>query len=262
MIIGIYDSGLGGLSVWRELRSLVNAKLIYFGDTAHMPYGEKTLTQLQAYFWDIFHFFERKKAQAVVMACNTSSAVVLPRVKGIAPLPVIGIIDAALRAILPVSLGRVGLLATTVTVESGVYQRRLHQLRPDWEITAQSAPALVPLVEDGKVAGAEVRSALSLYLTPLLAKKVDTLLLGCTHYPFLKQGITQIVGKDLKIVDPAQALALEVRDELKIHDFSYSRSVSEFWVSAEPVKFQKTAEKLLGEEITQVKMHQLPGVKA
>ncbi len=261
MIIGIYDSGLGGLSVWRKLRGVVNAKLIYFGDTAHMPYGEKSPAQLQSYFWQIYRFFEKKQVQAVVMACNTSSAVVLPAVQDQAPLPVIGIIEAGLRATLPAARGRVGLLATTATVKSGVYQQRLKKLRPDWSITAVSAAKLVPLVEEGLIEGQEVEEALALYLAPLLAAGIDTLLLGCTHYPFLSKAIARLAG-NVKIVDPALALALEVKERFCSFNSLQAAGSSEFWVSAEPAKFQSTAEKLLGGEIPPVKLHRMPGVKA
>ena len=261
MIIGIYDSGLGGLTVWREIRQLRAAKLIYFGDTLHMPYGEKTPGQLQDYFWKITEFFQSKGTQAVVVACNTSSALVLPEVKTAAPLPVFGVIDAALEAILPVSRGRVGLLATKVTVESGVYQQALQKRKPSWRVFAQSAPRLVPLIEAGKISGPEVEAALREYLEPLLAQEIDTLFLGCTHYPFLKELIEKISGPGLKIVNPAKSLALEVSNWLQKTGAGPKpqEAGTEFWVSADPQNFRKVARDLLREDIPQVGFYQFPG---
>ena len=153
MVIGIYDSGLGGLSIWRELRQYTKARLLYFGDTCHVPYGEKTPEELEGYFWDIVGFFVKQGCQGVVVACNTSSALVLPRVRNRLAvdlkIPVLGIIESAVTAALAVTAGRVGILATRGTVESGAYQEAFRNT-PVTEIFVKSAPRLVPLVEQGQ----------------------------------------------------------------------------------------------------------------
>ena len=170
MVIGIYDSGLGGLSVWRELQRVINRPLVYFGDTAHVPYGEKTPAQLMSYFQASLAFLESKGCQGIVVACNTTSAVVLPRVMNNLRLPVVGMIESAVGAVSKVSKGRVGVLATRATTESGVYQEALAQALPYSEVFVQDAPKLVPLVEKGNVGGKLAKEVVLEYLEPLLAK--------------------------------------------------------------------------------------------
>lgn len=260
MIIGVYDSGLGGLSVWRELRQL-DVEIVYFGDTAHVPYGEKTPAQLQGFFWEILRFLQGKGCEAVVMACNTASAIVLPAVKSGAPIPLFGIIEAGVQGCLKVGKGRLGLLATRATVESGVYQRAFGKERPQWLVFGQSAPQLASLVEQGKATEQATKALVAEYLAPLLAQDVDTLLLGCTHYPFLRPLIEEIVGPEVQIVDPAPILVQHISDWLVRADLGRNNSGSstEFWVSAHPDRFRAVAHSLLQEEIPSVGLHQLSG---
>lgn len=264
MVIGIYDSGLGGLSVWRELRQHLSPALLYFGDTAHIPYGEKTSTQLQSYFWDILAFLKSKECVGVVVACNTASALVLPEVKEKAGIPLIGIIEGAVQATLAVGQGKVGVLATRATTESGVYQRAFRIARPSWQVFVHSAPRLAPMVEQGQISGPLARQIVEEYLTPLLEKNIDTLLLGCTHYPFLHPIIEEIVGSGVRIVDPAFTLAKQVSEWLpnlgKVENCQ--RRGTEFWVSDKPEKFQKTAHLLLHEDIPSVGLYQASGERA
>lgn len=264
MVIGIYDSGLGGLSVWRYLKQHTNVQLLYFGDTAHVPYGEKTPLQLQGYFWDILDFFRTKGCQGVVVACNTSSALVLPQVRGLVKIPVIGIIEGAVEAVSQVSAGRVGVLATRATAASGVYQAALQKALPHGEVFVQSAPNLVPLVEQGLIEADSTKKALAEYLTPLLNQKIDTLLLGCTHYPFLLGLIAELAGPSVKIVDPAPTVALKVRQALPelMALTELPNAATEFWVSSDPKRFQNMAELLLQERISPVGLHHMPGERA
>ena len=261
MVIGIYDSGVGGLSVWRELRQYTKAKLLYFGDTCHVPYGEKTPEQLESYFWGIVGFFMELGCQGVVVACNTSSALALPRVKDRVALPVFGIIESAVRATLAVSKGRVGILATRATAASGVYERSFRQVCPEGQVFVQSAPRLVPLIEQGQIESQVTRDALREYLAPLLEQGVDTLLLGCTHYPFLQELLVDLVGSSVSIVDPAPALALQVTEALADLDENAGEggALTEFWVSGDPIAFKDTAERLLQERLPTVQLHPLSG---
>jgi glutamate racemase len=262
-VIGIYDSGLGGLSVWRELRHYVKAPLLYFGDTCHVPYGEKTPEELEGYFWDIVGFFQKQGCAAVVVACNTSSALVLPRVRDKVQLqvPVFGIIESAVSAALAVTDGRVGVLATRGTVESGAYQEAFRRVSSGIKVFAQSAPRLVPLVEQGQTRSRETRTALQEYLARLLAEGIDTLLLGCTHYPFLEELIGEVAGATLRIVNPAPAMARQIAEALP----NLSKRAAEpgcrsqFWVSGDPHAFQITAELLLGESLPAVGLHTMSG---
>lgn len=255
MVIGIYDSGVGGLSIWRELRRRLKTRLIYFGDTAHVPYGEKTAAQLESYFWNIIEFFQSRGCAGAVVACNTTSTLVLPRVQDKVDLPVLGIVEGALEATLAAGGGRVGILATRATVESGVYQRALQAARPDWQVYAQSAPRLVPLVEQGQVGDAETERAVREYLLPLLERKIETLLLGCTHYPFLQPLLEKVVGSGVRIVDPAPFIALKAEKTWPGLARSGTYLGSEFWVSAQPEVFRRTARDLLREEIPQVRLY-------
>lgn len=254
MVIGIYDSGLGGLSVWRELHSL-NCPLVYFGDTAHVPYGEKTPAQLMDYFQASLAFFASRGCKSIVVACNTTSAVVLPRVKKELKLPVVGMIENAVRAVSKVSEGRIGVLATRATANSGVYQKALAEAMPQSKVFVQSAAELVPLVEQGEVKGELAKQAARKYIEPLLAEKIDTLLLGCTHYSFLLEPITKVAGRYIKIVDPAPEVALQVQATLTDNCTSTEVTGTEFWVSAHPEKFGDMAELVLGKKLPAVNLH-------
>lgn len=259
-MIGIYDSGLGGLSVWRELRQYTQARLLYFGDTKHVPYGEKTAQELEGYFWDIVGFFQKQGCEGVVVACNTSSALVLPRVREKAPLPVFGILESAVMATLAVTDGRVGLLATQGTVESGAYQNAFQAASPDTMLFARSAPRLVPLVEQGQIRSKVAREALVDYLTPLLAEDIDTLLLGCTHYPFLEDLIREVVGDTIRIVNPAPTMARQIAEAFPhVTKGPGASEGTQFWVSGNPRAFQTTAELLLGESLPAVGFYTMSG---
>ncbi len=263
-MIGIYDSGLGGLSVWRELRQYTSAQLLYFGDTSHVPYGEKSPAQLEGYFWDIVGFFLSQGCQGVVVACNTSSALVLPRVEGKVRVPVFGIIESAVRATLEVSNGRIGVLATRGTAESGAYQRAFSQASPSAQVFVESAPRLVPLVEQGQVKEQITRQALREYVEHLMAQGIDTLLLGCTHYPFLQETIGELVGEDVHIVNPAPQLAVQVAEVfpnlVKGNEKEPSKE-TQIWVSGDPHTFKTTAELLLQERLPAVGFHHMAGEK-
>ncbi len=264
MVIGIYDSGVGGLSVWRELRRYTNARLLYFGDTCHVPYGEKSPEQLETYFWEIVGFFQTQGCQSVVVACNTSSALVLPRVRDRLGIPVFGIIESAVQAAVAVSGGRVGVLATRGTAESGVYQTMFRTIYPQGQVFVQSAPRLVPLIEAGQITAQVTRDALKEYLAPLVGRGVDTLVLGCTHYPFLQELLVDLLGPDVRIVDPAPSLALHVTEELPLEpaEMGPRGAGTGFWVSGDPTTFQETAERLLQEKLPTVQCHPMAGERA
>lgn len=258
MVIGVYDSGLGGLSVWRELVKL-NVPLIYFGDTAHAPYGEKTAAQLKEYFKEISEFFQSKGCTAIVIACNTASALVLPPAENF-PIPIFGIIEAGVQSSVAACKGRLGVLATRGTVESGVYQQALKKARPEWHVYVQSAPRLATLVEQGKIMEPTTRQAIEEYLEPLIAQNIDTLLLGCTHYPFLRPIIEELVGSDVQIVDPAATLVQHVSEWLHNQNGVSKDNLEpskQFWVSSHPERFRELAQSLLQMEIPEVNLHHM-----
>lgn len=255
LIIGMYDSGLGGLSVWRELRKL-NVKLVYFGDTAHVPYGDKTAKQLVSYFWDVHKFLQGRNCELMVVACNTASALVLPEIQTESTIPVLGIIEAAVTGCLRVSGGRIGVLATPATVASGIYQIEFSKARPNEKVFMKSAPSLASLIEAGKADDGVTKEIVAQYLAPLQEQQIDTLLLGCTHYALIQPLIADVLGPTVQIVDPAPILAAKVA---KIVRGDHTKTETEFWVSADPLKFQETAQNLLKEEIPFVGLHQLSG---
>ena len=262
MCIGIFDSGVGGLTVWRELRRVMGGRFIYFGDTAHVPYGEKSPEQLMEYFWDIIDFFQQREVKAVVVACNTMSAVVLPKVQDQVPLKLFGMIDAAVDAAVKVSHGKVGVLATSSTAASGAYEDAFGRIRPTWDVTSQGCPRLVPLIEAGRTSGPEVEKAVAEYVKPLKNAAVDTIVLGCTHYPFVTSVIEHQVGSEIAIVDPAIRIGQEVsawfgsKNEIRVEDGS---SHTEFWVSRNPKGFQTLARQFMGTMIPNVNLYEMAG---
>ncbi len=256
--IGIYDSGVGGLTVWLALRQLINEDLIYYGDTAHVPYGDKSRDQILLYSHNIIHFLEEKKVLAVVAACNTSSALALPVVRVSSGMPIFGVIEPAVeKAIASTRNNRVGIIATVGTVNSGSYQRSFQQFAPSTEVFAQGCPKLVPLIERGEVEGLLVNQALHEYLDSLIDWGMDTLVLGCTHYPFLLPAIKRIVGEHISIVDPAWQTAKNVYDWLQGLPNVEEHEVPsyQFWVSGSPEEFQKRASQFLGFTLAQVGGH-------
>jgi len=252
LTIGIYDSGLGGLSVWRELCSRIRAPFVYFGDTAHLPYGDKSPDQLLEYFNGSLAFLQSRGCRTIVVACNTTSSVVLPRLKHLVQLPVVGMLEGVSQAAAAAGKRRIGVLATEATVRSGVYARTLEEALPGAEVLMQSAPELVPLVEAGEIAGPKVRAALLRYLDPLLTQGIEALLLGCTHYSFLTEPIGELVGGEISVIDPAPAVASRVQEAWA--DGEGGKGTDEFWVSAAPERFRATAELILGEKLPPVRL--------
>lgn len=213
--IGIFDSGLGGLSVAAQvLRQLPNERIVYFADNAHVPYGERPLEEIQEFALGITGFLLEKGAKAVVMACNMSSAVALDAARKHYPdTPILGVIEpgamAAVRhpgsqlSALSTQL-RIGVLATTGTVKSEAYVRAIQRLDPSAQVVQQACPKFVPLVESGQADSEEAEAAACTYVAPLRSAGCSTIILGCTHYPFLRRAIQAAAGSDVTIVDPAE----------------------------------------------------------
>ncbi|HHX02150.1 MAG TPA: glutamate racemase [Firmicutes bacterium] len=255
--IGIYDSGVGGLTVWLAFKKLIKQDLIYYADTAHVPYGEKTKEQILFYSHTIIDFLKQHQVRAVVAACNTSSALALPTLQLTAGIPLFGVIAPAVReGIAATKNKRVGLMATVGTVNSGSYQKLFHRYGPDIQLFAQRCPKLVPLVEAGKTDGPEVYQALQQYLDPLLEAAIDTLILGCTHYPFLLEPIRRITGPEVTIVDPAHQTAQDVWKWIKENNYAEQPNPRDiFWTSGNPRDFQTKASFFMGRHIGPVNHH-------
>lgn len=212
LTIGIRDSGVGGLTVARRVLELLpGANLLYFADTAHVPYGDKTPEQVRHYALSISRFLIGQGAQMLVFACNTTSALALDTARGCFDVPIFGVIRPGARVAATAcgSRGKVGVLATAATVQSGVYTRVLHEYNAELQVQEIGCPAFVPLVEAQQTESAEALEACKQYLAPLQRMGADTVVLGCTHYPLLLPAL-QKVAPEIRFIDPAQAVAQEV----------------------------------------------------
>ena len=214
--IGVFDSGIGGLTVVSALRQLLpNESIFYLGDTARVPYGGKSAATVQRYSREIADILLKEKAKTIVVACNTASALALPNLEETLPVTVTGVILPGARAALAQTRsGHIGVIGTRATINSGAYERALRALNPDVRITAQACPLLVPLIEEGWLEGPVTDEIIRQYLARLLSDGVDTIVLGCTHYPLLRKAISRVAGDGIALVDSAQNCALAVRDLL------------------------------------------------
>ena len=215
--IGVFDSGIGGLTVVAALRAVLpNESIFYLGDTARVPYGGKSAATVQRYSLEIAAMLLEEKAKTVVVACNTASALALPRLEETLPVTVTGVIlPGARAAIAKTRSGHIGVIGTRATIASGAYERALRSLNSEIRVTARACPLLVPLIEEGWLENPITDKIILQYLAPLMNDGVDTLVLGCTHYPLLRNAIARLVGEKIALVDSAQNCALAVRDLLQ-----------------------------------------------
>jgi glutamate racemase len=209
--IGIFDSGIGGLTVLAALqRRLPTERFIYLGDTARLPYGTKSAETVVRYALRAAEFLAGHGIKMLVVACNTASAAALPALEQAMSLPVVGVVTPGAQVAVAGTAGRVGIIGTESTIASGAYLRALHALRADVEVVARACPLFVPLVEEGWFDHPVTREVARVYLEPFAGGRVDTLVLGCTHYPLLREAIAGAVGESVRLVDSAEAVAAEV----------------------------------------------------
>lgn len=212
-MIGLFDSGIGGLTVVRALRrARPDLSYVYLGDTARTPYGGKSPETIRRYAEEAVDFLLAQGAKAVVIACNTASALAAAHLRTLHPdLPIFEVVGPAVRAAVRASAkGPIGLVATRATVGSGVYETRIREIAPEAEVVARAAPLLVSLVEENWIDQPETASIVGKYLAPLRDADVDALILGCTHYPILKDRIAAAMGEDVALIDSADAVVAEV----------------------------------------------------
>ena len=209
--IGIFDSGIGGLTVVREvLRQLPHERVIYFGDTARVPYGPKSPDTVRRYSREITEYLMSQNVKAIVVACNTATAHALPQLQRECTVPVIGVVEPGARAAVAASRRfELGVIGTSGTIGSGAYERAIRAIAPDADIVARACPLFVPLVEEGWLDTEATRLIAREYLTPLQAAGIDTLVLGCTHYPLLKPLLADVLGPDVILIDSAHETATE-----------------------------------------------------
>ncbi len=250
--IGIFDSGIGGLTVAREIhRVLPHEDLVYLGDTARVPYGTKSPNTVIRYAIEDTKFLLTQNVKAVVVACNTASAWAMTTLERSFPVPVIGVILPGVRAALEQTrTGRIGIIATTATVRSQAYTLGIHARRDAAQLYARACPLLVPLVEEGRVNDRITRLILKDYLAPLLRRRIDTLVLGCTHYPLLKPALREVVGPNVALVDSAESCARFVQEQLsRLRLLANRRRRAGLiypFVTDEVERFSEQAERFLG----------------
>ena len=244
--IGVFDSGVGGLTVVAALRRrLPREPILYLGDTARLPYGIKTAETVRRYTRRNVEFLVERGVRAVVVACNTASALAIEELE--LGLPLWGVVEPGARRAAETSAGRVGVIATESTILSDAYARALRRLRPELEISSRACPLFVPLVEEGWHEDEITEAVARRYLEPLLEREIDTLVLGCTHYPLLKPVLRQVVGEGVRLVDSAQAVAETVARELGESGIDEVEPEHHFCVTDGPDRFGGLARRILGD---------------
>lgn len=260
--IGVFDSGIGGLTVVRALtQRLPHENIVYFGDTARVPYGPKSPQVVREYAAQDADFLIAQGVKMVVIACNTVSAVALDVVQKRAKVPVVGvIIPGARAAVNATKKNRIGIIGTIATVNSGAYTNAIRQMNGDIKVFAQPCPLLVPLAEEGWFDHKATAMITKEYLFPLKLEKIDTLILGCTHYPVLRAAIAAGIDAHVALIDSGAAAAVEVErvlDERNIRNASTQRPNLRFHVSDVPARFAEVGERFLGH--TMGRVHRVEG---
>lgn len=250
--IGIFDSGLGGLTVMREVaKALPFENLVYLGDTARVPYGEKSDATIIDYSLENARFLATHEIDLLVVACNSATVSALPSLKRTYRLPILGVVEPGVESALNATkTGRIGVIGTRRTVESQAYEKAICSVCPDAFVKSVACPLLVPLVEEGYIDHLATRAIADEYLAPLRDAKIDTLLLGCTHYPLLRPLLEEIMGPEVTVIDSAHACAQKVKEI--VGETSSTAGLQTFFVSDDPEKFRRLGSHFLGSEISQV----------
>jgi len=259
--IGIFDSGLGGLTVLKALlKALPHEHFIYFGDSANVPYGAKSKQTVTNLSLSIARFLQEQDVQLIVVACNTASAQALPTLQKYCKVPVLGVIEpGARKAAHFTKNNRVALLGTEGTVRSQSYEKALQKINKDIRVFAKACPLFVPLVEENWTRKEAARLIAQEYLSPLQKKGVDTIILGCTHYPILKPLLSKITGKNVTLVDPSDTLAGEVKEILTRTGSARTRGRGSvrFYASDDTARFKRLAKQILHTPIQTVHLKKL-----
>lgn len=254
--IGIFDSGVGGLTVLRAVRRRLPAeRVIYLGDTARVPYGTKSPATIERYAVEDAAFLVEKGVKMIVVACNTASAMSRERLRAEFNVPLLSVLGPGARLAARMTRnGRIGVIATEATVESGAYERAIRESSGDRavEIVSRACPLFVPLVEEGETDSPVARMMAEQYLAPMREERVDTLVLGCTHYPLLKHVIGETMGPEVVLVDSAEATAEETAQLIETHGLRNQETragTAEFYVTDAARRFHRIAERILGESL-------------
>lgn len=260
--IGVFDSGVGGLTV---LHSIVNRlpheNTVYVGDTARVPYGTKSARTVTQYAIEIGDFLSQIPVKALVVACNTASAFAIDALRSRFDLPIVGMIDpAARKAVAASKNGRIGVIGTVGTVKSGAYERAIEKISPNAEVFAYACPLFVPLAEEGWLSNDVARLSARKYLEPMKAHGVDAVILGCTHYPLLKEVIAEVLGESVTLVDSGDEAAMELDELLKEKGLHRKDGDSshKFYVTDTPDRFVSIGENFLGGRLSDVSHIDIP----
>ncbi len=255
--IGVFDSGIGGLTVVKELiRQLPSEDIVYFGDTARVPYGIKSRETVIRFSIENILFLLKHDVKLICVACNTVSSVALPVIKNYFRVPIVGVITPGAREAVYASQNkRIGVIGTKGTIKSGAYENEIKQLDSSIRVTSAACPLFVPFAEEGLLKGDVVLKVANEYLKPLKRASVDTVILGCTHYPLLRSVIKEVMGNKVTLIDSAKQVAVEVKnmlaDEGKLN--KANRAARDFYVSDNPEWFNSLAQRFLGVPLRNVK---------
>lgn len=258
--IGIFDSGIGGLTVMRSIIDLMpNEDIIYFGDTARLPYGGKSPETIVRYSTENTIFLMEKNIKALVIACNTASSYAVDKLKRIFNIPVIGVIEPGITAATKITKnGRIGVLGTKATILSETYHKGIKKVMPEAEVFSIACPLLVHLVEELLIHHDATQLIVKEYLKDLRLNQIDTLMLGCTHYPLLKQVIQKEIGDSVNLVDSATTCAYSLKEVLHKHNLAAKKKTAgnrSYFVSDDPKKFQTIGKEFLGLTIDKVELY-------
>ena len=259
--IGVFDSGVGGLTVAREImRQIPNERIVYFGDTARVPYGSKSKDIITKYSRQIIRFLLTENVKAIVIACNTASAFALDTMQKEFDIPIIGVLKPGAKVAAKTTVnGRIGLIGTEGTIHSGMYAQFIKSIKPDVEVIGKPCPLFVPLVEEGMLHDTITDQVAETYLSTLKDKNIDTLIMGCTHYPLLRSTIRRVMGESVNLVNPAYETAIELKKLLEnknlanVCDVDSPSSMYRFYVSDAAEKFKAFANSILPFDITMTK---------
>lgn len=252
--IGFLDSGVGGLTVARELmRQLPHEEIIYIGDSARAPYGPRPAEQIREYTWELVNFLLTKDVKMIVVACNTATAVVWEEIKDSLSIPVLGVIlPGSSAAIKSTTKGHIGIIGTPMTIASNIYEQKIKALAPQMEVLSLSCPKFAPLVESNEMNSSVAKKVVYESLAPLVGK-VDTLVLGCTHYPLLRPIIQNVMGPQVKLIDSGAECIRDVSVLLNYFQLNRSREVltvkHRFYTTANPSSFKAIADQWFDQKI-------------
>ena len=258
--IGVFDSGVGGLTVAREImRHLPNENIVYFGDTARVPYGSKSRDNIIRFSKQIIHFLKTKDVKAIVIACNTASALALDVVHEEIDIPIIGVVEPGARAALNTTkTKKIGVIGTEATIRSAMYEKIIRGIDPEASVLGKACPLFVPLVEEGFAKHHVTEEIIDYYLASFLETDIDSLILGCTHYPLLRSRIRDYFGERITLVNPAYETAMDLKQILEQNgmentDLAGEHASYSFYVSDAADKFKQFANSILPYDIETTK---------